>query len=246
MDAMSSALIVIPTFNERGNIGYLIDDILGLEVDVDVLVIDDQSPDGTADVVREKQLQYGDSRLQLLTRSGKSGRGSACIEGIRIAREKGYDAAIEMDADLSHDPTYIPLLLWGLRDADVVIGSRYAPGGRTEGCTFVRRMLSRAANVFMRFVLGVPLRDHTNGFRCYGKHALLRIPELVITGYGFTVIPQLSFQLHREGFTFKEIPIVFRNRRFGASNMGLGEILESFTAVLKLRVQDFTSSTIPE
>ena len=180
---MDKALVVIPTFNERENIGTLLDRIFALESPPDVLVVDDNSPDGTADVVREKQEQYGNARLTLLVRrEGKAGRGSACLHGFRMAREQGYTAAIEMDSDLSHDPADIPRLLAGLKDADVVIGSKYVPGGRVEGWEWYRKYLSRGANIYAGLILKMPIHDYTNGFRCYGPRALAILPELTIDG----------------------------------------------------------------
>jgi len=233
---MSAALVVIPTFNERENIGELIDRIFALKLDLHVLVVDDHSPDGTAELVREKQRVHGEELLQLVVRTeGKAGRGSACLHGFKIAREKGYRAAIEMDADLSHNPADIPRFLDALSDADVVVGSKYVPGGRVEGWEWYRHLLSRSANLYARLILQMPIRDYTNGYRCYSAKALALLPELEIDGTGFTVIPQMSYRLHQAGMRFAEIPIVFINRRRGTSNMSIHEITKSFFAILKIR-----------
>ncbi len=233
---MSDVLIVIPTFNERENIGVLLDRIFALALPVDVLVIDDNSPDGTAALIQEKQARYGQSRLQLVLRKeGKAGRGSACLAGFRLARERGYKAVLEMDADLSHDPSDIPRFIEKLSVADVVIGSKYVRGGRVEGWEWYRKILSRGANLYARLILQMPIRDYTNGYRCYGPRALAILPELAIDGKGFTVIPQMSYQLYRRGMRLTEIPIVFTNRRHGTSNMSPREITESFLAILRIR-----------
>jgi len=234
---MSDVLIVIPTYNERENIGTLIDGIFSLSAGVDVLVVDDGSPDGTSDIVREKQQQIGEERLKLIVRTqGKAGRGSACMEGFKIALEKGYRAAIEMDADLSHDPKDIPRLIEKLDEADVVVASKYVRGGKVIGWEWYRKLLSWGANMYARLILRLPIHDYTNGYRCYGQRALKLIPDLKIEGTGFTVIPQMSFQLHQAGMTFAEIPITFTNRRKGKSNMSFKEMSESFVAILKIRL----------
>ncbi|MDP7477276.1 MAG: glycosyltransferase family 2 protein [Candidatus Peribacteraceae bacterium] len=230
------ALVVIPTFNERENISPLIDQIMELDIHVDVLVVDDSSPDGTADAVREKQEQYDDKQIQLLVRpKGKSGRGSACIAGLQYAKDHEYDAAIEMDADHSHHPKYIPDLLAKLSSADVSVASRRVPGSKVIGWKWHRHLLSFAAHWYVRIILRLPIKDVTNGFRCYGKRALLHIPELTIDGIGFSVIPQMSYQLHHLGMTFAEVPFVFTDRLHGSSNMGMNEITESFIAIFMIR-----------
>ena len=233
---MPEALIIIPTYNERENIGALIDGIFSLPNNLHVLVVDDESPDGTADVVSEKQGKYGEDCLQLIVRSeGKAGRGSACMLGFAIARERSYPCAIEMDADLSHDPNDIPRFLAEINNADVVIGSKYVRGSRIIGWGFHRRVLSFCANLYARLILRLPVRDYTNGYRCYGARALAILPDLPIDGVGFTVIPQASYLLHRAGMKLAEIPITFTNRRMGSSNMSMREISESVFAILKIR-----------
>jgi dolichol-phosphate mannosyltransferase len=233
---MQNILVIIPTFNERENIGTLIDGIMAQPPYICALIVDDGSPDGTAEIVRAKQKQYGESRLQLIVRmEGKAGRGSACMVGFRMAREKGYDAAIEMDADLSHDPKDIPRFIAGLAEADVVIGSKYVKGGKVIGWEWYRHLLSRSANFYARIVLSMPTSDNTNGYRCYGSRALAFLPDLVIDGTGFTVIPQMAYQLYGKGMRLKEIPIVFTNRRRGTSNMSMREMTEGFLSILKIR-----------
>ncbi len=235
---MQSALVVIPTFNERENIKKLIDGIFLYSQAVDVLVIDDNSPDGTADIVREGQNKYGSDRLKLKVRAeGKAGRGSACLFAFKYALENGYDSSIEMDADLSHDPVEIPKMLEKIKSCDVVVGSKYMKGGKIIGWQWYRKLISKLANIYARIILRIPITDYTNGYRCYGRRALEMIPNLKFEGKGFTVIPQMSYQLYKKGMKFEEIPITFVNRREGRSNMGAGEMVESFVSILKIRLK---------
>lgn len=234
---MSDALIIIPTFNERENIGLLVDELFNLPLELHVLVVDDNSPDGTAKVVEEAQSRHGEDRLHLMVRTaGKAGRGSACMAGFSYARDKGYDVAIEMDADFSHDPKDIPRLLKKLDEgADVAIASKYLPESDIVGWPLSRYILSRGANIYVRMILRVPVSDYTNGFRCYGPRALKILPDLTIDGVGFTVIPQVTYKLSLAGMKLAEIPSVFTNRRRGRSNLGLNEIVESLFATLLIR-----------
>lgn len=238
---MSDALIIIPTFNERENIGLLIDALFALPVDLHVLVVDDNSPDHTAEVVRERQ-QYHNKSLQddrlhlILRREGKGGRGTACMTGFAFARERAYGVAIEMDADFSHDPADIPRLLQKIADgADVAVASKYLPGSRILNWPRSRYLLSRGANIYANMILRLPISDYTNGFRGYGNRALKILPDLPVDGKGFTLIAQTTYLLSRAGMKFAEIPSVFTNRRRGRSNLGTNEIIESTFALLKLR-----------
>jgi dolichol-phosphate mannosyltransferase len=233
------ALVILPTYNERGNISQLLDALLSLQVpgwELHALVIDDTSPDGTADVVREQQGKHGSNRLHLFIRKGgKAGRGSACIFGFRLARDDGYDAAVEMDTDLSHDPRELPGLLSALRGADVVVASKYVRGSRIEGWPWHRKILSFFANLYARTLLSAPIHDYTNGYRCYGMRALRLLPDLPITTSGFAVHTQSNHLLARRGMRFREVPTAFVNRRRGSSNMSVAEMLEGLFAVLAIR-----------
>lgn len=243
---MADVLIVIPTFNECKNIRLLVDSIFALKAEIDVLVVDDNSPDHTADVVRSLQQTYGEDRLHLIVRrSGKGGRGSACMEGFKFARDSGYKTAIEMDADLSHDPKDIARFLEKLREgADVVVASKYMTGSRMIGWPLKRRLLSLVANRYVRCILRLPVSDCTNGFRCYGSKALKILPDFQLDGSGFTVIPQTTYLLARCGMNIVEIPSVCTNRRHGVSNLGLHEIIESFFGILSIRSKSLHRHTL--
>lgn len=227
-------LIVIPTFNERENIVQLIDRILELYAQADVFVVDDSSKDGTADAVREAQKRYGD-RLQLLVRSGKNGRGSAVLEGLKKAQEGSYTYAMEMDADFSHRPEEIALFLPLMERYDCVIGSRYLPGSEIREWGWKRTIFSRWANRYARCILRMPLSDYTNGFRCYTRKALAAIEPSKIDAKGYVVLSEVAYQLHKKGIQFGEVPTLFVNRRRGTSNLGFHEINEALFSVLRIR-----------
>ncbi|HLD07575.1 MAG TPA: glycosyltransferase family 2 protein [Candidatus Peribacterales bacterium] len=234
---MQRVLVVVPTYNERENIESLLEEILSLPGNLHILVIDDASPDGTAQLVQNAQNLYGRDRLHLILRSGgKAGRGSACMEGFRFARAQGYGTALEMDADFSHDPKDIPRIFEKFQEgADVVIASKHLPGSRIIGWSLRRHFLSFAANLYARMVLPLPITDYTNGFRCYGPRALALLPDLPVSGSGFTVIPQTTYLLARAGMCLMEVPVTFKNRQRGSSNLGLHEIIESIFALLCIR-----------
>jgi len=233
---MPHVLIIVPTFNERENIDALLQGLFALPQSFDVLIVDDHSPDSTATRVQELKATYGDRLCLIVRTEGKAGRGSACMAGFAYARDHGYDTAIEMDGDLSHDPNDIPRLLAELdRGADVAVASKYLPKSRIVGWPLSRYLLSRGANIYVNAVLRVGVSDYTNGFRCYGKRALAVLPDLTIDGVGFTVIPQVTYKLALAGMKIAEIPSVFTNRRHGRSNLGINEIIESLFATLLIR-----------
>ncbi|MBI2039026.1 MAG: polyprenol monophosphomannose synthase [Candidatus Niyogibacteria bacterium] len=236
-----SVFIVIPTYNERDNIGALGRAIFALGVpDLKMIVVDDASPDGTADAVRELAALYP---VHLIGRPAKRGLGTAYAEAFRailagqICDWGVPDHVIQMDADWSHDPTVIPRLLEAVQDADVVIGSRYIAGGGIRNWDRARRALSFFANVYARAVLGVPYRDLTAGFKCYRRAALEAIDwgEVSSMGYNFQI--ETVYKVHRKGLRITEIPIVFTERKHGVSKMNLGIIIESFRKVLLLRLR---------
>ena len=223
-------LVIIPTYNERRTVEELIREVL--QFGFDVLVIDDNSPDGTGE--RVKALAFEESRIHLLQRPRKMGLGSAYREGFRFALSGSYEAIFEMDGDGSHRPTYLPRLLEALKDADVVIGSRYVKGVSVIDWPIGRLVLSYLANLFCRVVTGIPLHDTTAGFKGFGRRSLevLDLDRIRSEGYSFQI--EVNFLLYRKGFRFKEVPIVFEDRDIGVSKMSRRIILEAVGLVFRL------------
>jgi dolichol-phosphate mannosyltransferase len=239
LPANPRSLIVIPTYNERESIGLLLREVRRL-VDVDVLVIDDSSPDGTADIVAE--LRTGDSAIQLLVRPRRLGLASAYITGFAHAVHQGYDLVFEMDADWSHSPRYLPLFLQTMDEADLVVGSRYVPGGDIIDWHWLRHLISRCGNLYARTILGSDLRDLTSGFKCFRVSALQCFDLSSVTSDGYCFQIEMSHLFARNGLRVVEIPIVFDERRAGQSKMSWRIVLEAVTRVWALR---FTSSPAP-
>ncbi|MBC8448564.1 MAG: polyprenol monophosphomannose synthase [Chloroflexi bacterium] len=230
----TEAAIVIPTYNERDNLRPLVEEIRRLPCSLLIVIVDDNSPDGTGQLADALAAQMPEVRV--IHRSGKGGRGSACIAGFRYAlRETEAPLIVEMDADFSHHPRYIPELLDKAGEADVVIGSRYQKGSQIVDWGVSRRIFSKLANLFARTMLGVPIRDYTNGFRCYRREALEALDLDSIQTTGYIVLSETALLLHRAGARFGEIPTVFVNRKRGQSNTTLSEIMDAFTAVWELR-----------
>ncbi len=227
---MSDVLVIIPTYNERENIEKIIKAVR--EYNVDVLIVDDSSPDGTADIV--KRIQKEDKNVHLIEREGKLGLGTAYIRGFKYAIEKGYKYVFEMDADFSHKPEDIPRFLEAIKDADLVIGSRYCKDGRIVDWPKTRYYLSYYANVYARFLTMTPVKDLTAGFKCYRVDALRKIDldGIRSDGYGFQI--EIDVKIYRRGFKIKEIPVVFEDRREGISKMSRRIIWEAFWLVLYL------------
>ncbi len=222
-------LVILPTYNERPTIEEVLRRLLALPAGVDVLVVDDGSPDGTAEAVR--RAGDADPRVRLLQRPGKAGLAGAYLLGFRRALEDGYDLVVEMDADLSHQPEELPRLLAAARDHDVVIGSRYVPGGSVTNWSRARRALSRGGNLYARLALGFPFRDATSGFRVFRRavlEELLREP-VRSEGYGFQV--ELALRAWRSGFAVAEAPITFREREHGQSKISRRIVLEALWLV---------------
>jgi dolichol-phosphate mannosyltransferase len=230
-----NAIIVVPTFNERDNTPHLVERIFGLYPDIHLLIVDDHSPDGTSDVVRELQPHY--PNLMLLERMENHGFAPSYRDGFRKALSEPWcEAAITMDADFSHDPAEIRHLLAKLADNDVVVGSRYVAGGRIGNWGLRRRLLSRGANFYVRTVLGLSARDTTSGFTCMRKSALekVRVDETVSNGYAFLV--EMKYLLKRSGCKIGEHPITFDERREGESKMSMGKIWESVWLPWRVRM----------
>jgi dolichol-phosphate mannosyltransferase len=226
-------LIIIPTYNEKDNLGPLLKEIFSYAPETDILIVDDNSPDGTGEFADEIHQQ--NSRVNVLHRPDKQGLGTAYISGFKYAIDHGYDAAFEMDADFSHDPRYLPDFLKAIEDADLVIGSRYIPGGDTPNWSLLRRFISGGGNIFARFMLGIPVHDCTAGYRCYRREVLedIDLDSILSQGYAFQI--ELAYRVMRHGFKIVETPIVFMDRRVGKSKMSRKIVIEGFTYVLKAR-----------
>lgn len=229
--------VVVPTYNEAGNIARLVEQIFDATPDAHVLVVDDASPDGTAAVV--SQLADSHPQLHLLQRPGKLGLGTAYLAGFKWADEGGFDVVMSMDADFSHDPHDIPRLLARLaaRQADLVIGSRYVPGGRISGWRFGRKVLSWGANRLCHLALGLPVRDCTAGFRAYRVSAVLQIGQMMET-HGYAALVELLVLLTRAGFEVDEIPVHFANRTVGSSKMAPHDVANGLRTVIRLARAD--------
>ncbi len=229
------SLIVIPTYNERENIASLVDDVLRVVPTTDLLIIDDNSPDGTGQLV--DAMSAANPRIHCLHRAGKLGLGTAYIAGFRYAIEHGYDLVFEMDADYSHDPRYLPDFLRLAQDADLVIGSRYISGGGTPNWSALRKFISGGGNTFARFMLGIPTHDCTAGFRCYRTAALRTLDLSLIRASGYAFQVELAYIFWKRGFRVRETPIIFVDRRVGKSKMSRKIFIEGFLWVLRTRFQ---------
>ncbi len=234
---MKKSLVIVPTFNERENIPTLLRIVFGLNIPgLDVLVIDDNSPDRTADVVREAMAGPYQGRLFLLERPGKMGLGTAYISGFRYALSHGYDYIFEMDADLSHDPREIPNFLKKIEEADLVIGSRYLTGINVINWPLSRLILSVFASKYTQWITGLPIKDCTAGFKCFRREVLEAIPldEVRSNGYSFQI--EINFKAWKRGFRIAEIPIIFTDRTIGSSKMSRKIMFEAAFMVWKLKL----------
>ncbi|HEX2534395.1 MAG TPA: polyprenol monophosphomannose synthase [Chitinophagaceae bacterium] len=229
-------LVIIPTFNERENIASILQAIWDLQQDFHVLVIDDGSPDGTAEIVRSLQPQFNGT-VFLEERKGKLGLGTAYIHGFKWAMSRGYRFIFEMDADFSHNPADLPRLYAACKTggADVAIGSRYVKQGGVKNWPWDRIALSKGASVYTRMLLWMPVWDPTAGFVCYKTEVLetLSLDEIHFVGYAFQI--EMKFAAWKLGFRLKEVPILFEDRKFGESKMSKGIIREGILGVIKLR-----------
>jgi dolichol-phosphate mannosyltransferase len=230
-------LVCLPTYNEVENVRPIIEAILTATPEVDVLVIDDDSPDGTGRVAGE--IAAREPRVHVLHRAGKEGLGKAYLAGFTWALGRGYRLVLEMDADFSHDPKYLPLMLEKAKEADLVLGSRNVPGGGTVNWGLGRKALSRGGSFYARTILGLPVRDLTGGFKCFRREVLetIDLPSVQCSGYAFQI--ELTFRAARKGFRVAEIPIVFVDRRVGHSKMSRRIVLEAIAKVWSIRFSGF-------
>jgi dolichol-phosphate mannosyltransferase len=238
---MKKSLVIIPTYNEADNIQKIIPEILSQDEGFQVLVVDDNSPDGTAGLV--KDMQKGDSRIHLIERPGKQGLGTAYVAGFKYALANGFDFIFEMDADFSHDPKALPLLLKKAEECDLVIGSRYISGVNVVNWPMRRLILSFTANLYTRIITGMPVRDATAGFKCYRRVVLENIDVNSIRSNGYSFQIETNFKAWKKGFRVGEVPIVFVDRRVGVSKMSKHIVYEAAWMVWKLKFKSLFSKT---
>jgi dolichol-phosphate mannosyltransferase len=234
---MNRVLVIIPTYNEIENVKPISSAVLTAEPRVDILVVDDNSPDGTGQLA--DTLASHEPRLRVLHREKKEGLGKAYLHAFRWALEKGYEFIVEMDADFSHDPKYLSSFVdAAFAGADLVLGSRYVAGGGTVNWGFGRKLISRGGSLYARTILGVNIRDLTGGFKCFSRRVLTAIDlnDVKSSGYAFQI--ELTYRALKKGFKVTEIPIVFEDRRVGRSKMNRKIFLEAVTMVWRLRLSD--------
>jgi len=227
-------IVVIGTYNEAENIPSLLPEIIALGEQYEAIVVDDNSPDGTGDLV--EKLSSGQPRIHAVHRARRLGYGTAYMEGFAAALQMGADYVIQMDADYSHNPQDIPRLVEAAEQADVAIGSRYAKGGGTQGWPLHRRIISRTASRVARLLLGVPLNDFTGGFKCFPRATLESIDFTRVKSHGFASLYEINYQLYHSGKRFLEVPILFIERRAGQSKLSSKMILEAWSVMLRLRL----------
>mgnify|MGYP001610137036 FL=1 len=228
-------VVVTPTYNERDNLPVLVERIFSLGIDkLSIIVVDDNSPDGTGQLAEGLAQKYP---IKVIHRSEKRGLGTAYIEAFKfiLKSQNPADYIMQIDADLSHDPAVIPMMIKKAGECDLVLGSRYIRGGGVENWNFTRRLISRFGNSYARFILGMPIYDMTGGFKCYRREVLEKInfDSLSSIGYNFQI--ETTYRVYRLGYKVREIPIIFKERKTGSSKFNLGIILESFFKVLILR-----------
>lgn len=228
------AVVCIPTYNERENIGSLVEEVLATDPKLDVMILDDDSPDGTGQVA--DLLARKERRVTVVHRPRKEGIGRAYVDGFRRALEARYDAVLQMDGDFSHQPRYLPRLLQPLEGADVVVGSRYVEGARVESWGLPRRALSFGGNLYARTVFGMKERDLTSGFVAYRRHVLEAVGLDSIQSESYAFQLELKYRAHRLGFNIVEVPIVFFDRVVGLSKLQSDRVSEAVLGVLKLRL----------
>jgi len=231
-------LVIVPTYNESNNIARLINEVMQLDEHVHLLIVDDGSPDGTAEIIKDQKSDFG-KRLHLIQRSGKLGLGTAYVRGFKFALEHEYEYICEMDADFSHDPNDLPLLIEEVSSGktDVAIGSRYANGISIINWPLSRLILSYSANLYARFITGLPIFDTTAGFKCIHRKVLeaISVDNIRSNGYAFQI--ELHFRAWKAGFSLNEVAIIFREREVGVSKMSKAIVWEAIWRVWTLKLQ---------
>jgi dolichol-phosphate mannosyltransferase len=231
----SEKLVIVATYNERENIERLVSEILGYCPDCQVLVVDDNSPDGTGEAALAMAAR--DDRVEVVSRPGKLGLGTAYLAGFRHALERGYTRVVTMDADFSHNPIYLPDILEraATPGVDVVVGSRYVHGGGVVGWGLYRRVLSFGANTFARTVLGLKTHDCTGAYRCYSRSVIEGLSDDPVRSHGYSALIEIMWRCQQGGYRIEEVPITFADRELGQSKVSRGEIFRGITTVLRLR-----------
>lgn len=229
-----SVIVVIPTYNEAVNLPRLVPAVLATDAEIRVLVVDDDSPDGTGRIADDLAREAG-GRVLVLHRERKGGMGRAYVEGFQRALEEGATHVVQMDADFAHDPSHLPRMLELVEEADVVIGSRYCAGADVSGLSAPRRLLSRMANLYARLILGIRCRDVTGGFKCYRREVLLAVDPSKIRSTGFAFQVEVLYKCILRGFRMVETPIVFKDRTAGRSKMSLAIMLEGLLLVPRMK-----------
>ena len=227
-------LIVTPTFNERKNIGELVEKLFTINSNYHILVVDDSSPDGTSDMVNELKNNY--PNIHLMSRSEKLGLGTAYIEGFKYALEKDFDCVVQMDADMSHNPDDVPRLIAAIDANDLVLGSRYYDGVNVVNWPIRRLIISYSANLYSRIVTRLPVKDATGGFKCWRREVLKAIDLDSIKSQGYSFQIEMTFRAWLKGYRIKEIPIIFVDRTVGESKMTKKIMLEAAIMIFRLRV----------
>lgn len=232
---MAHGLVVVPTYNEKENIERLTAQVLAVDPGLEILIVDDNSPDGTGDIA--DRMAAENPRVHVMHRPGKMGLGSAYREGFRYALERDYELVFEMDADFSHDPKYLPDFLAAADECDLVIGSRYVSGINVVNWPMSRLLLSYGASFYTRVITGLPVRDPTAGFKCFNRRVLesLDLDSIQSEGYSFQI--EVHFKVWRKGFRIKEIPIIFIDRHSGTSKMSRKIVFEAVWMVWWLKLQ---------
>jgi len=233
---MEKTVVIVPTYDERDNVGPISQAVLGIAPEANLLFVDDNSPDGTGQLLDD--LAKADPRIHVLHRPGKQGLGRAYLAGFQWALANGYELIFEMDADFSHDPKEIPNFIQAAAEADLVLGSRYIGGIRVMNWPISRLLLSTGASAYVRAVTGMPVWDPTGGFKCFHRRVLEAIDLDHITSNGYSFQIEMTHTAWMKGFRIREIPIIFEDRRMGYSKMSMGIAREAFTMVLKLAARN--------
>jgi dolichol-phosphate mannosyltransferase len=236
MTPVMNSLVVVPTYNEVDNLHAIVESIFAHAPQTHILIVDDNSPDGTGALAD----QLSDARPKqvfALHRARKEGLGQAYVEGFKFALDHGYDVIVQMDADFSHDPRYLPAFFEAIETNDLVIGSRYVNGISVVNWDLKRLILSKAASFYVRLITRMPIADTTTGFKCWRREALLAIGLDQLFSNGYVFLAEMSYRAYRKGMRIKEVPIIFVERRLGRSKMSGGIMLEGVLSVLRMRLR---------